>query len=142
MIHRSISKAAFHGDLAEVRRFLASGDSVEEVDDKDHDVLHNAIASGNVDLVELVLRKGALVNRIDATGWSPLMHAINCECDAARQRGQESSPLAMVRLLSSHGADPRQKDFNGRDAFFFARIYPEFGLSSILNEAHKASNSR
>ena len=56
---------------------------------------------------------GADLNRETPPGWTPLMHAVDVECDAPVQRGvpTEGIPLSLIELLLSLGAQPTAEAF-------------------------------
>ena len=69
---------------------------------KDGTPLHFAVASGNSELVTLLLEHGADVNAKTTNGWTPLHSAV------------ERRDLEMARLLLDAKADPDAKDTSGR----------------------------
>lgn len=91
-----LHSAAGDGDLAAVRRLIASGIDLDAFDDLSYTPLHWAALGERLEVVGCLLQTGASVNRHDeaAIGETPLGQvAGNCS-------------LAMARLLVEHGADP------------------------------------
>ena len=65
------------------------------------EVFHCAVASGDSNIVTMMIQRNADINRIDGYGVTPLHVAIRV------------NDLAMMRLLISHGADASKRDRNG-----------------------------
>ena len=63
-------------------------------------VLQASIASGNLDLVKLLVKKGADVNATFFYGWSPLMYAAEVGLDGAIQALLENKADASYRVRS------------------------------------------
>src|SRR5688500_12446745 len=68
--------------------------------------LHVAVTGGNYDVIELLLKSGAVVNAADVRGMTPLMWAV--ATDRADPR--------IVRLLLAHGADALLRSPGGETA--------------------------
>jgi hypothetical protein len=64
-------------------------------------VFHCAVASGDTNLVAIMLKRRADVNRIDGYGETPLHVAT------------KTGDLQMMRFLIEHGADPRKRNRDG-----------------------------
>lgn len=80
------------GNIALARLLLAHGATVNLADEQGATPLHAAAASGNVELVTLLLDKGADIHAT-ASGWTPLHTAA-----MKKQRGA-------AELLLARGAD-------------------------------------
>lgn len=103
-----LASAAFHGDVAQVKRLLAT--TSPDADADGWTPLIWAARGGRVEVMTLLLDAGADPNRPDPRrGWTPLMHALHTEQgDAARlllARGADgargaggTSPLEMAAL--------------------------------------------
>lgn len=88
------TKAAKAGDLERVASMLAKGVDIEYRDQKrDASALMWAAHEGHVDVLQLLLDKGAKVNTRQQLGRSALWYAA--------QQGQ----LEAAKLLAEHGAD-------------------------------------
>jgi len=61
----ALHDSAERGDLAEVRRLLEAGTSVNQLDDSGETALHGAAAFGHEDIVRLLLDRGAEVDQTD-----------------------------------------------------------------------------
>jgi ankyrin repeat protein len=82
---------------------MGSASSVEAQED-----LCSAASSGNVTLVRGALDGGAVLNKVDKTGKSALMHAANAGC------------VDITDLLLSLGADVNKQGDDGRTALWYA----------------------
>lgn len=78
-----------------------------------------AAAYGPPEVVQTLLDDGAKVNAKDVRGMTPLMLAI----------ASDHNDPAIVKLLLSHGADPKIKSKAGEDAFDWAK---KFGTPKVL----------
>jgi ankyrin repeat protein/L-ascorbate metabolism protein UlaG (beta-lactamase superfamily) len=106
-IHRAIA----HGDRARVQELLAREPQLVRAQDstRTRDLpLHAAAAAGAVDIAQLLLGAGAVVDCEDADGSTPLHVAA-----IFRKR-------AMVDFLLAQGADPQRRDRNGGYSLSFA----------------------
>jgi ankyrin repeat protein len=63
-----------------------------------------------LEAVRRLIRAGADVNQ-ERKGWTPLLHAVDIECDAAVQRGVSSEEMTadLIELLLASGASPTVK---------------------------------
>lgn len=63
--------------------------------------LHNAVNSTFIELIKLLIEKGADINAQNNDGWSPLHNAVN------------NKDIDAVKVLIKHGANVNAKDGNG-----------------------------
>jgi ankyrin repeat protein len=91
-----LHRAAEDGDLEEIERLILSGYDVDSFDDLGHTPMHRAVVGGQSKAVEVLLRRGALINANDEAtiGETPLALAV------------QSEHLEVVSLLLASGADP------------------------------------
>ena len=75
---REAANAAAAGDVAGLRRVLASGVSPGAADADGRTPLHVAAAKGQPDAIRYLLSRGADVNVSDADGVTPLFDAVRC----------------------------------------------------------------
>jgi len=93
-------------------------------------VFHCAVASGNQDIVKMMIAHSANVDRVDGYGTTPL--------DIATSRGD----LEMMRLLVNHGANISKRNRDGETALDIAireklddsRIYLEQLVQKIKGQ--------
>ncbi len=94
-----LSRAAFHGDMDEVKKLLGSGDEgpspcdIEEGAESGSSPFLLASMEGHFEVMELLLTRGANINATSKHGWTPLM--------LATKRGDDEC----VSYLLSRGAD-------------------------------------
>jgi len=71
----ALHSAARAGDMARLRKALASGADVNAPDGQGRTALSLAVLSARAGAVHLLLEKGADVDVVDRGGWTPLHHA-------------------------------------------------------------------
>ena len=112
-----LGMAIFFGHPEAARLLIGAGADVNEVATNSQRVaiIHSAAAAGNVDMVRLLLEKGARVNVVQEGGFTPLH-------EAAAQGNQ-----AMAELLINAGADLSARTADGQTAADLAqaRKHPE-----------------
>jgi ankyrin repeat protein len=86
-------RAAYAGDLAEVRRLLETGADVNATDPEGRSPLFTASFEGHLDVVDLLIARGAAVDRAANNGFTPLI--------AAAQEGHSS---VVERLVDAGGS--------------------------------------
>ncbi len=119
-----LTRLAFEGDLEGVRAKLDEGAPVDFVQEGGPDAtppqvaaaagpnatpLQVAGAAGHLEVVRLLLERGADVNRVGEKGFTPVI-------SAAR-----ASQWQVVKLLAEHGADFRHADQTRRNAHDYLR---------------------
>ena len=109
-------------NLAAVKWALENG---LEVKDKKEDLLTRPADNGALDIVQVLLTKGANPNVPDSLGYTPLLHAVLTE----------SSSLEMVKLLLEHGADAKVKAKDGLTALSFAKRKGWSEVIALLTKA-------
>ena len=127
----SIYMAAYQGDLAEVKRFLEQGISVDSRDSEGHTALHFAALNGKRDVVEFLLSQGADVDANFNSSWgTPL--------DLASLEGHKD----VVELLISKGANVDPKDKYGWTPLDDAVWHGQKDIAETLIRAGANVNSR
>src|SRR5438045_1810374 len=81
------------GDVSEMKRHLAEGFDVNDMNDHKQTALVYAAGAGSSDAVSLLVQSGALVDHKDRFGATPLIYAAN------------KGHTEVVRQLIQHGAD-------------------------------------
>ncbi|OQS07114.1 hypothetical protein THRCLA_20218 [Thraustotheca clavata] len=99
MADKNIWVCASDGDVDAVKRYLDSGVSVDAQDENGYTPLQAAVSYNQLDLVELLLSKGANVSLGDNDDETPLHFCENVE---------------IAQLLLAHGASLNAKNSDGR----------------------------
>lgn len=117
--------AVRNGDLAVVRTLLDLGVPVEGGSGEAFSPLESAVHNDRLDLARLFLERGADVNRVGRTGYTPLMFAASIDF------GQTD----MLDLLLSAGARVDIRNPAGKTALDLAKEYQHPKLASRLERA-------
>lgn len=105
-------EAVQQGDVARIQQLLEQGADVNVQEDAGGwTPLHNAVQSGRVDIVRLLLRHGADPHRRKKNGATPFI--------VAGIRGD----VSLLEIFLSEGADVNECDHNGFTAFMEAAEY-------------------
>jgi ankyrin repeat protein len=81
-------------------------------------LLHIAVQSRHVEVVEVLLRGGADPNRADRRGNGPLWTAVYHAC----RRDRTDANLTLLALLLRNGADAHHKNNAGRSPLDFGTL--------------------
>src|SRR5208337_1790206 len=135
------------GDIVQVKAMVTKGVKLGALGKSGESALHEAVASQNIEVVELLLEAGASPKVRNQYGRTPLFAAVNrgdpvlverllragAEINAKEKLGGETPFLSsvgkrqvdqdMMRLLAKHGADIRAVDDFGRSALNIASRY-------------------
>lgn len=76
---KEIFNAVINGDVDKVNQLLESGLDPSLKDSEGMSPLHFAADRGHLELLQILLKKGAFVDSINSDGQSPLMLAMTCE---------------------------------------------------------------
>lgn len=135
-----LTMALVRGDVNKVKDLLDSGESVE-AKQEDRTPLCIAALNGHVDIIQLLLARGAQVNYKDSKGQTPLMYAAgNGKLDAVKALIAQKADLEattelgetalmgavghgyvdVAKYLVEKGAKVDAKMNNGRDVFVMA----------------------
>lgn len=95
-----------------------------------------AVQTGDANVVEMLLRKGAAVNRRDRYGETALILAARSGLGIQTWYVEPEENLRIVRLLLAHGARTHFQDRHGYTALMWARKRNQ-GLTMSLTDAGK-----
>ena len=121
----AIAGAVRLGNLAVARKLLDMGVSADELDRSGITLLDRAVLGNQVEMAQLLIARGADVNRADRIGFTALLYAASIDFGDS----------AMIDLLLKSGAhaDVRTKD--GLTALDLARTYKHTHLIASLEAA-------
>jgi ankyrin repeat protein len=151
-------QAAFNGALADIKRFILNGVSVNEADYDGRTALHLAACEGHVECVEYLLENKANVESKDRFGGTPLEDAVRHNFDVRNVkqvqtilRGQGSSlknsltnyiikmcefaatgMIEKIMVLSENGVDVGQGDYDGRTPLHLAACNGQTAVLELL----------
>ncbi len=92
--------AAKRNDGGRLRELIGAGVDIDQIADSWGTALHQAVFSGDLDAVRLLVTYGADVNKGDTDGCTPLHEAASSESEHAYE---------IVKILLAHGADVNTK---------------------------------
>jgi len=130
----SIHEAASIGDIILVQRIIENGTDVDSIDYyNNRTALHRAAISGRRDVVELLLAKGADIDRKDNDGRTPLDYALqNGHTEIAELLIAQGATVSSIHVAVQVGdlekvnafleqdADVNAKDKQGKTVLFYA----------------------
>jgi ankyrin repeat protein len=135
-----MTMALVKGDLGKVKELLDAGESVEAMQE-DRTPLCIAALNGHVDIIDLLISRGAQVNYKDKNGQTPLMYAAsNGKLDAVKELLAQKADIEATtnlgetalmgavghgyldeaKLLVEKGANIHAKTNNGRNVYILA----------------------
>lgn len=106
------------GDLPAVEAMIAAGIDVN-VTEGERTPLALAIEHLRLEIVGRLIAAGADVNHDSGDGWTPLVHAIDIESDAAWQSHHETGheTTDLTRMLLESGALPDRAAFDAAERY-------------------------
>ncbi|CAF0860216.1 unnamed protein product [Didymodactylos carnosus] len=122
LIHQAVIK----GDIERVKKLIMNGHAVNTKDFNSWTPLHEASASGNIPLMEILIKSGANINAPGGEDHLPPLHDLIIN----------EKPNDCIKILIENGADPSVKDKKGRTAFDLVSSSNK-ALQSILTKAAK-----
>ena len=97
--------------LEDVQRYLDEGGDPNGRLESGDTLLHNAASNLDIEIVRLLIARGADVNAVGAHGYTPLHHAVDMECNTqSRKDYRRASALPLTQVLIAAGADETLRD--------------------------------
>ncbi|MBT4856030.1 hypothetical protein HOM50_03885 [bacterium] len=127
-----VFKALDNNDFSTIKSFIANEGNPNILDDLSWPLLNRAIDQGSIEIVELLVESGAVVNnnKQDRNGSTALI--------VAAQKGS----LIIIQYLLAHGANISMGDRNQRTALWWAVHHEYFTLARYLVEHGADVNAR
>lgn len=120
-----------HDDAAGTKRYLEEHpEFAKEKDANGVGPLWTPAKRGNLEIVKLLVERGADVNDRNKSGWTPLM--------LAASEGHEP----VVSYLLSKGADPKAVDQKGTSALTIAALHGHAAVVGVLLKAGAPADDR
>ncbi len=111
-----------YGDKALFDYFISKGALIGDTLATENPILNFAVLGGNVEIADLLIKKGFNVNSFSVSGWTPLCRAVWAQ------------KPEMVEFLLNHGADINLKitSFYQSSALFLAVVKKNYQITEIL----------
>jgi ankyrin repeat protein len=116
--------AALSGNFDALSWLIQEGANINHQDRNGWSALHFAVQEKHADAIRCLLENGAAVDIKDIHGNTPL----------SRAAYDARSDYELVRLLISHGADPKSKNRAGRSPVDLALMIDDKQLIAILKK--------
>ncbi|CAN0204170.1 unnamed protein product, partial [Hapterophycus canaliculatus] len=125
-------RAIRRGNVAEVKRFLDEGGSIETIGGRFHSTLLTEACRFRVTkVVNLLLERGAAANASGGGFWTPLHYA----CDGPRHGSAAAIALKLVTTLVENHGELDAADFRGRTPLHVTSSKGSAGVAVALLEA-------
>jgi cytohesin len=109
--------------LKEVQQYLDDGGDPNHRTENQQTLLHIAADNCEMEIVELLLARGADINAKGFHGYTALHLAVDSECDTSSRDGRRATELPLTTLLMSRGADESIRNDDAETARDFAIAY-------------------
>ena len=129
--------------LEDVGRYLDDGGDVNGRFESGDTLLHNAASNLQIDIVRLLVARGADVNAKGSHGYTPLHRAVDMDCNTqSRADYTRTSALPLTQVLIDAGADETLRDDDNETARDIAVAYgeAETGLYDALPRHQRGKN--
>jgi ankyrin repeat protein len=153
---KPIVRAVIEGDEEKVRQGLLKNENPNQTGNNGTPLIIIAVQSGNIAMVETLLKGGAIVDSIDRDGYTGLLRATekgdvdivdillkrNAKPNAQTRQGLTALMIAaragyaeIVKLLLDKKANPNTPDFTGRTAIAYAKQGNRTTIEAMLRRA-------
>jgi Caspase domain/Ankyrin repeats (3 copies) len=126
-----IARSAARGDARAVKAYLDAGKNIESTDWKKRSPLELSIMLNRTEVMDLLIKEGANVNRRGKGSRTPLIWA-------SMRRG---SPEVIAKLIAA-GADPNGTDKAGQTPLLYSILYGSLAQTRALIEGGADINHR
>ena len=130
--------AIWREDVEEVRCHLEQPLDLNLQASNGYTALMQATEMENIEIAELLIFKGAVINGQGYEGATPLHIAVDISIDGTIQNGGElgEEPIGFISFLLKNGADQSIKDKNGKTALDWAISYKPKKIIGLLTSAN------
>jgi uncharacterized protein len=102
--------------IKDVQRYLDEDGDPNRRTEHQQTLLHIAAQNGDLEVVKLLVARGADLNTKGFHGYTPLHLAVDADCDTSPRDGRRATELPLTTLLISLGADESIRDDDGEIA--------------------------
>lgn len=126
--------AIVNGDLNRTKELIELGANPNERDWRGWTPLLCAVENEHLEIIKLLLVKGAEINVSSDMGYSPLHMAVDIAIDETIQSGgkQGDEPTGNILYLINAGADLNAKDRDGQTPLDWAKKYNSKKIIRLL----------
>src|SRR5262245_50299472 len=97
----------------DVQQYLDEGRDPNQRTEHHQTLLHIAADNGELDVIELLIARGADINARGYRNYTPLHLAVDGDCDTSGRDGRVPTELPATKLLVESGADESIRDDDG-----------------------------
>jgi cytohesin len=99
--------------VKDIQQYLDEGGDPNRRTDHQQTLLHIAADNSDLDVVKLLIARGADINAKGYHGYTPLHLAVDADCDTSAHDDRRISDLPVTKLLIEAGADEFVRDDDG-----------------------------
>lgn len=102
--YNAFQLAVTHKDIHKVSMFLQAGANINHQDEYQDSMLHCAIKSGSIEMVQLLINAGANLEIIKNFYVTPLVYAMSCVAEQGHFNEYNDNYITIVKMLVDAGA--------------------------------------
>jgi ankyrin repeat protein len=108
-----------------VQRYLDESGDPNKREENGQTLLHLATENGDMEIMKLLLGRGADIDAKGYHGYTALHLAVDADCDTSPRDGRRATNLPLTTMLIGFGADESMRDDDGKMPRDFAVAYGE-----------------